>query len=123
MTHSQECLQRLTRMRDLRNEFEKKFPNFCRACEATGWEISTDSVPYGSTNVSMNSSDLCESCIGHGKCPRCGQDETLFAEEKELTDDFRFVCASCGYDSEDKNCQWGAPELHDEIDNCICSGA
>lgn len=113
MTHSQECLQRLTRMRDLRNEFEKKFPNFCRACEATGWQIYTDSVPYGSTNVSMNSSDLCESCIGHDKCPRCGHFGTL-------DEDGWFLCHECGYDSEDKNCQWGAPELADEIDHCIC---
>lgn len=114
MKHTEECLARLTAMQSARNKFEAKFPNFCRKCEATGWRRNVDSVPYGSTNVSMESVEMCESCIGSSKCPRCGELGTY--DESDDT----FVCNSCGYDSENVESQNGAPEAPDEFDHCIC---
>lgn len=47
----------------------------CPKCNGTGEHTCTDWVPYGSTNVPMDSSEYC-SCIGDDRvpasCPMCG---------------------------------------------------
>jgi len=113
MNHSPKCLERLTELRRIRIEFEMEFPNFCRACGATGWQTCRDSVPYGSTNVTMESSELCEHCIGLNCCPRCEQLGT-YDETSNI-----FTC-KCGYDSNDPTKCEGAPLAPDEYDDCIC---
>lgn len=49
--------------------------DFCRTCHGKGYDIiGGDSVPYGSTNVSLpDYEEPCEDCIGQGKCPSCGR--------------------------------------------------
>ncbi len=68
----------------------------CNKCNGTGWETTQDWVPYGSTSVSMESSDFCRHCILENKCPVC---------DTELTcpDDVDIVFCPCGYHSE-TNC-------------------
>lgn len=114
MNHSQKCLEHLKELGRVRIEFELEFPDFCRTCDATGWNISYDSVPYGSTNVLMEGGEHCEDCIGLYLCPRC----RLVGDYDESSN--TFTCCKCGYKSDDPKQCAGAPPLPDEYDNCIC---
>ena len=53
----------------------------CDKCNGTGWLKVYDSVPYGSTNVSMESAEMCD-CLDRGECPKCG---AVLEESKQHT--------------------------------------
>ena len=45
----------------------------CERCDDTYIITTTDWVPYGSTNVPMDSSEVCD-CLEVNGCPKCGGD-------------------------------------------------
>jgi hypothetical protein len=67
----------------------EKWPNACKLCCGTGYMEVFDSVPYGSTSVSMSSDEVCE-CLGGDKCPRCNTELEWQDEEEEIS-----VCPAC----------------------------
>ena len=44
----------------------------CNKCDGSGWITYYDSVPYGSTNVSMPTVEMCD-CLESNECPKCGE--------------------------------------------------
>lgn len=83
---------------DQRNAYIAKWPNYCRQCDGAGSHTFYESVPYGSTNVSMPVHEYCEGCTasqaeGPQKCARCGA--------LALKEDGSGPCSECGwnYDS------------------------
>lgn len=44
----------------------------CGRCQATGTVVVTDWVPYGMTNVAMDTGVECPDCLEKGLCPKCG---------------------------------------------------
>lgn len=72
----------------------------CDKCNSTGWIKVYDSVPYGSTNVQMESSEMCD-CLEKNECPVCGETlaesayQTMFGGKVLV-----ITCANCGYRTE-----------------------
>ena len=57
-------------------EYEKQWPNYCKTCNASGEQRSTENAsPHGSgLSWPMDTVDICEDCAASEKpkCPRCG---------------------------------------------------
>ena len=57
-------------------EYEKKWPNYCRTCGASGEQRTTENAsPHGSgLNWPMDTVNCCPDCTASNepKCPRCG---------------------------------------------------
>lgn len=67
--------------------YDAQWPQHCKHCGGWGVVRLIDSVPYGSTSVTLESDEVCEHCRGSERptCPRCGcmtlpQDGELCAE-------------------------------------------
>jgi hypothetical protein len=63
----------------------------CSKCGGSFYTTTTDYVPYGSTNVPMDSSEVCE-CVFDG-CPSCGGK----VEEWRRRGIFTIGCRDCGW--------------------------
>lgn len=74
-----------------RVEYERTYPNYCKACK--GWGVSMSLSP----DVRFSDCD----CVRQHLCPQCG--------EKTLNDMYK--CGSCGWDvcSEDRGLPGGTP--------------
>jgi len=106
MIHTQACDEAFAKAHDLREEFEKKHPNFCRNCGGAGvFYESYDPSPAGVSLGSGSMIDvyLCEECIEQNKCPLCGQ-ETLSEDGTK--------CSSCEYEFEKSPTFPELPECH-----------
>ena len=67
----------------------------CDKCNGTGWIKVYDWVPYGSTDVRMESSEMCD-CLERNECPKCG---AALTESKQHT--------IYGYDVDALTCECG----------------
>lgn len=94
MKHTARCDANRGSWAEMRAEYVAKWPKSCRKCDASGGMEVSDRVPYGSTWVSMPSTEPCPECMEQGKCPRCGF--TGMSEDWETPT----PCAQCGW-------QWG----------------
>jgi len=65
--HTLECMERQAGMKKRHEEFEKKYPNYCRKCGATGESLT------GENGVWLN--QTCKGCLcaKPSKCPLCGE--------------------------------------------------
>jgi hypothetical protein len=94
MQHSAKCLAQQAKMKRPHDEYVEKWPNYCRECGGVGevtWQENQS--PLGSGMVWLETIvDLCDSCFGNGKCPRCGElnDEDLDVE--------LYKCQHCGWE-------------------------
>lgn len=70
----------------------------CEKCGGTGWIWVYDSVPYGSTNVSMPSSEMCD-CLDRDECPSCGA-ELERSEGRTMYGKVNVLSCECGYRTE-----------------------
>jgi hypothetical protein len=90
MTYEQ--LRTLQREQELhRDEWIKNYPNFCQKCGASGqisWEEN-----YGIPGPTETLTDICDSCLGSDKCPRCG--ETFSDESLRLAEHEHLYCPDC----------------------------
>ena len=78
--HSLKCTAREQTHYDAVDNYELLWPDYCKTCFGTGIvEGGGDSVPYGSTNVSLPTYDDPCDCTENGKCPRCGVE--IFPED------------------------------------------
>jgi hypothetical protein len=66
-----------------KNEFEKLYPNYCKACK--GWGIFKQISP----KVNLQDCD----CVKNGQCPRCGEANSLSRAGQ---------CSECGFSMDDK---------------------
>jgi hypothetical protein len=63
----------------------------CDRCGGTGWITVYDWVPYGDTNVRMETAEDCPECLGRGICPRCGEEMDYEVVDQSAE------CDRCGY--------------------------
>ncbi|MEK6860492.1 MAG: hypothetical protein AABY07_00845 [Nanoarchaeota archaeon] len=75
MTHSQQCIKNQAKTEKEREEYLKRYPNYCRKCNGEGGEsFSYDPSPAG---VSLSPGFMiefepCDTCTEKGICARCG---------------------------------------------------
>lgn len=97
--------------------WDEQYPYACTSCHGWGVYAYSDSVPYGSSNVSMPGEEPCPGCLEQGKCPRCGEEILITEEQLETFFDERQTCSECGWD-------WGSPNHTDdtqpEVPECYC---
>lgn len=70
----------------------------CDKCNGTGWIKVYDSVHYGSTNVRMESSEMCD-CLENDECPSCGA-ELERSEGRMWYGKMNVLSCECGYRTE-----------------------
>lgn len=108
MEHTESCKKTTARLEKAIAEYQAKWPNYCHKCNGSGNLISYQSVPYGMGDTNMEVDDFCETCLGEGKCPRCGK--TVFKEDDYYSDNM--TCPECGWDERSEICP--------ELDDCGC---
>ena len=101
MSHTQECQKQIDERTAAREAWLKSWPNYCKTCDGAGGASSPgDSVPYGSTWVSLpDMFDPCPDCAEKGICSRCG--EQAWGEFETLDEQF-VPCPHCGWDGKDQ---------------------
>lgn len=96
MKHLESCVRRAIDVRLKREIYNDTYPYHCEDCEGWGGTVdvhdpsmAVDSE-FGENSVEV---DNCESCIGRGKCSRCGSDYDADHE----SDDYDEECQFCGF--------------------------
>ena len=104
MEHTKRCLEQMAKDKKDLEEFEKKWPNYCRTCEAVGGSIQYGVRYYKDGSGEPDSFEPCPSCqkTETPKCPRCG--ETW--DEERMTD--LLPCPKCHWN-------WGFETLFDDF--------
>ncbi len=98
--HSPECLKAEAAYDKERRAFEKKYPNYCRACQGWGSRVYRfDPSPAGMSLSPgyMEDWEPCTECVEKGKCPRCGS--PLF-EKRNKPDTLH--CRKCKWNTNEK---------------------
>ena len=83
--HSIACRRERQESEKRRQDWIKKWPNYCKKCDAVGVHEESQNHPYGSTTATETWTEPCE-CLNNGECPRCGQ--------AVMTDDVK-PCSNC----------------------------
>jgi len=96
MEHFPDCVAAFEAYRKKKEDFEKKFPLYCRKCGGHGGRVVRyDPSPRG-VGLSpgyMEDFDECPDCYAIGICPRCTA--ALVSDGGEYTD--KFGCPTCGW--------------------------
>lgn len=109
LEHKQSCIDAFAAFEKQVQEWEVKWPNYCKSCGAAGFLQSPgDMVPYGSTYVPLpDMIEPCNECSENGWCGRCG--EKLFDPE-EFDFETRIICPKC-YWTDDPDVQLHQKDL------------
>ena len=110
MQHTDKCLALQKKYADAIRAWEARYPQYCHTCYGSGFLETRDSVPYGSTNVTLVGEDPCPQCVEKGICPRCGKFLIFDPDNDE-----REICVFCKWD--EKN---GDPRPPDFEGPCEC---
>lgn len=94
MTHIQSCQDKQEAYQKARQEFEQKWPKFCRFCYAQGGHGGQENVGERNYPIYQPYWDPCPACYERGVCPRCGSES--FIEEMFVEDDSP-KCPNCGW--------------------------
>ena len=100
--HTEQCLQDTAEWERIKNEYESRWPRYCRTCNGwgfTGCGIRCDE-PWA---------DPCADCTEQGRCPRCGHQ--IYDDPYDWEDDT--TCPECGW-------REGATEGIPEAPECLC---
>ena len=100
--HTEQCLQDTAEWERIKNEYESRWPHYCRTC--MGWGALYSGIEYGKPVV-----DPCPDCSDKGRCPRCGHQ--IYSEPSDWDDDT--TCPECGW-------REGATEGIPEAPECLC---
>lgn len=76
MQHDERCLAQQASVQRAQNDYDAAWPAYCAECNGWGGYYSQyDPSPSGVSLSSGSITDFtpCESCLGNGICPRCGQ--------------------------------------------------
>lgn len=98
--HTPACLKQAQERERTIQEWEARYPHYCRPCAARGqFFYSYDPSP---TRVSLASGTLvdidpCVECTEKGICPRCGTLAWVVDEDGWMDDDTQTPCPSCGW--------------------------
>lgn len=76
--------------------YDAAYPSSCRACNGEGAFYFPGVYMYRDGSGEPPSTDICEDCVGKGRCPRCGAQH-----DEDWEGD---VCATCGW-------RWDAPNM------------
>ena len=95
MIHTKECDTYIARTKEEIEKYVKKWPNYCSSCHGAGGFYSPGSY------WQPPDFDICDNCVGKGKCPRCGA-ESFVSEDSDIQ-----ICSSCQFDL---NKDQGMPE-------------
>lgn len=98
MRHTSACDESFKNYEKELQQFNEQYPNYCRICFATGITHWTENqAPFGSgESWLMDMEDICETCLGKSKCPRCGE-ETMQADDADVIPN---KCSKCGWTQE-----------------------
>lgn len=118
--HIPECIHHMAIYKMRVTKFKKRYPNYCKACDAFGSHSTTDWEGYPDV-------EDCPECLGKDLCPRC-MTPTMVSKEETLipasVDHLALMreweqCSVCGWrgddDYGDKYC---LPFKMD--DRCVC---
>ena len=116
MKHTASC----QKQKQLAEEYEKQWPNYCKKCHGTG-EVSwqENQSPLGSGCYWPETfTDFCEDCIGKGICPRCGKKSlelvVIFDLDDLWKDDSWRDTVKC------PNCNWAFNSADAPVWECYC---
>lgn len=87
MQHTPECQAAQDRYQKAVEEYEQKWPNWCRNCFGMGGFVIRN---YPSE---PDDYEICSHCMEKGVCPRCGQ--TVWDVEDVF--EFPTTCPKCGW--------------------------
>ena len=96
--HSDECMQNYGRSLQKREDYNKRYPDHCKACEGHGIVTWTENgAPMGAGFWPMEMRDCCDHCTGNGKCPGCMQ--PVFSEKdlENMDGSGKVYCENCGW--------------------------
>lgn len=82
-------------------DYKIKWPKYCTDCGGWGGAISYDDPSPAGIGLgagSMQDFDPCDTCLGTGTCPQCGELSADMVDEGYYD---RFICSSCGWDDGD----------------------
>lgn len=88
--HTKECTEAQEKWKQEVTEYEKKYPNYCKACDGYGGEATKyDPSPPGVGLSPGYMTDFCPcpECLEKDKCPQCGGN--IYGED---------VCPDCGWE-------------------------
>jgi hypothetical protein len=92
--HFDDCVKAFAQYEKEKAEFERMFPNYCRACGGWGGHsYRYDPSPAG-VSLSrgyMEDWDPCAECVEKGKCPHCA------GEIVDRSGDGDWACPKCGW--------------------------
>lgn len=94
--HSETCKRLFSDYEKQVQDWEEKYPNFCRVCMGVGSLYQPgDWVPYGSTSAQLPGWDeSCGECVEQGKCSRC---RVQLVNPEEYDFENPLVCFQCGW--------------------------
>lgn len=102
--HSPECIAAYEESKREIEEYESKWPNYCRHCNGHGFTTWTENPPLGSEYYWPETlSELCYECAAHepSKCPRCGGSWEDIADLEDFLDRWgnndASECPHCGF--------------------------
>jgi hypothetical protein len=116
MEHTTKCLSDYEQITAARAEWFAAHPGYCKECEGAGGKA------WPATYEDPGDFEMCEACVGEGKCPHCGG-EMVDKQTGELCFDYA-ICPACGWDEqadtdaapEPAECEcdqdWPAPDEH-----------
>lgn len=104
--HSPVCDAAAEKVKAAQAEYDAKWPNHCKNCNARG------GFDLPGSHWDPPDFDVCAECVCSGKCPRCGA--------STFSDDEVSICSGCGFDTmnpdrrpENYEC-WGCEDLQEE---------
>lgn len=98
--HTKRCAIARSRMEFKRNEFARRYPNYCRKCGGAGgfmWHYDPSPAGVSLAGGYMVDAEPCPECVEQGKCPKCGHQHEITDPVNPPFSDEDFACESCGY--------------------------
>lgn len=94
MEHTEDCIEEEKHAQEEHEAWVKKWPNYCRACNAEGGKVIYGTRNFVDSSGGDDSFDPCPNCQNREipVCPRCAvdwQDDEIWEECKP--------CPSCGW--------------------------
>lgn len=104
MKHTEDCLRLQGKYEQQREDYKKRYPNYCRACGGHGYHAFTENgAPMGAGYWPMQMYEPCPECIEVGLCPGCMQPVFSEYDFEKMDGSGKVYCEQCGWVDDGKH--------------------